>query len=92
MILVEIKSGKRLEGNRTKTKMWMMMAEIKSEKRLEGNRTKTKMWMMMVEIKSGKRLEGNRTGVVLYPDLFVSSPTLFDKCFDYNDLQTILAK
>ena len=50
------------------------------------------MWMMMVEIKSGKRLEGNRTGGVLYPDLFVSSPTLFDKCFDYNDLQRILAK
>ena len=48
--------------------------------------------MMMAEIKSGKRLEGNRTGVLLYPDLFVSSPTLFDKCFDYNDLQRDPAK
>ena len=49
-------------------------------------------WMMMVEIKSGKGWKeigpaASFIQIYLYPPT-----TLFDKCFDYNDLQRDPAK
>ena len=90
-ILIHIDRGIQIQIQPTKMMAMMMKMVIRWVQCLwwwNDDEMMTKWWwddeyvdyddeMMMAEIKSGKRLEGNRTGVLLYPDLFVSSHDTF---------------
>ena len=90
-ILIHIDRGIQIQIQPTKMMAMMMKMVIRWVQCLlwwNDDEMMTKWWwddeyvdyddeMMIAEIKSGKRLEGNRTGVLLYPDLFVSSHDTF---------------